>query len=116
MLWGNKNETAGGRKGWGRGEVALMLCFIPKPTLLGSLYTSTPNTRAHTRKHTHTLKNKFSIRQGFVEKAINQKARGCWEQTRQRDTNKNTLEACTHARTNVRTRTHTHTQFSNPLY
>lgn len=59
-------------------------------------------------KHTHTqsLKNKSSIRQGMVEKAINEKARGCWEQARQRETNKNTLEAA-HAHT---THAHTHPQ------
>lgn len=38
------------RKGWGRGEVALVLHFIPMPTLLGSLFTSTVNT--HARTHT----------------------------------------------------------------
>lgn len=32
---------------------------------------------AHTHNHTQTFKNKFSIRQGFVKKAINEKARGC---------------------------------------
>ncbi len=85
-----------------------MLRFIPKPTLLGSPYTNTLNT--HTQTQTHTLlKNKFSIRQGFVEKAINEKARGCWEQARQRETNKNTLEAA-QAHTFLRVRTHKHAQ------
>lgn len=64
--------------------------------------------------HAQSLKNKFSIRQGMVEKAINEKARGCWERARQRETNKNTLEAA-HAHT-THAHTHTLTTCSNPLY
>lgn len=72
------------KKGWERGEVAFMLHFIPKPMLLRSPFMSTPHI------HTHT-----GIRQSFMEKSINEKARHCWEQARQRATNKNTPETYT---------------------
>lgn len=61
---GNKNERREG--------VALMLRVISKPMLLGSPYTSTSDPVTHTETHTE---NKFSIRQRFIKKAINDKAR-----------------------------------------
>lgn len=47
-MWeGSKSENCRRKRGWGGGEVALMLRFIPKPTLLGS-----PDMSTHTITHT----------------------------------------------------------------
>lgn len=96
-MWvGNKKWAGVRKKGWGRGEVAFMLHFIPKPIILRSPFMSTP----HIHTHTHT-----GIRQSFMKKSINEKARHCWEQARQRATNKNTRDM----HMNTHTRTHTYT-------